>query len=586
MAGPKLEITFASKAELDGARQYAAELERNIGKSKAMGQETAAMSAQLKTLKGSIAESEKALIPETQATEKGAVAKFKLKDAVKGLAFEFPVLARAIGFVSNPLTLLAAGLGIAASKFAEWHAKTQAVLAERGTLKSFSDTTRDLALHAAEFGRRAADFETGLRRIGAEAGTASGKVDSLNRAIDRAHQLSQSLRDLDLDLKLKKLDKDVAEGRMKPDKRAAEEARLRQEHAEQKAYSEEWALSNRASRESFAAFKTQDEIDAARKRMPDSDTVSKAERKHDVAQKAAGASQTKLDALAKTNQTKIAQLQKQRESAEKAAETQIAQDGQQTTEASMYLLYLNTEMDKLLSEIKTEKAKNTEVQKKADEAKAELKAITDSVTQITTDITEATKRKQAHEKKAQDAVDELKALQKYHDEALPKMKQMGEIGAGIEKFRADREQSEKDAEMYFREYQWAQENLPEGERQKYLQRFDTTPAKKKTPPAWPGRWPAQPPHPGYPPDRPASPGVPGSPGSRRGVDDVGGRARGFADAGIQDAAREVEVTGSQVIAGISELLEVNARYWDDLSRVVKQHTYKIGILDSRINNRS
>lgn len=122
-----LELLFSTRGELEGARQYAAELERTIGKMKAAGKDASELTEKLGKLNVSIGESEKGLKSEgdqqdrtAQSTERLTGSKSRLREAMRGLAVEFPLLARMMGFMANPLSLVTAGFALATGAVHQW----------------------------------------------------------------------------------------------------------------------------------------------------------------------------------------------------------------------------------------------------------------------------------------------------------------------------------------------------------------------------------------------------------------------------------------------------------------------------------
>ncbi|MCX6896276.1 MAG: hypothetical protein NTZ16_12425 [Verrucomicrobia bacterium] len=118
-----LNILIKTAAELAGAEQAAAALERDIGKAKALGQEYGHLEAKLKTARAAIAEYNTAQIgvgkagveaataataatqADTEATKEAALGKHELKAALKVLGHEFGALKGITRFLFNPTTL-------------------------------------------------------------------------------------------------------------------------------------------------------------------------------------------------------------------------------------------------------------------------------------------------------------------------------------------------------------------------------------------------------------------------------------------------------------------------------------------------
>src|SRR5688572_22881181 len=87
------------------------------------------------------------------------------KAVMKGLAFELPAVARFMGFLSNPLTLVSAGLGMVIGKLVDLKRTADEALALQGRINSVADSVMSIARRAADFTAKAEDFEKGLRKI-------------------------------------------------------------------------------------------------------------------------------------------------------------------------------------------------------------------------------------------------------------------------------------------------------------------------------------------------------------------------------------------------------------------------------------
>lgn len=118
-----LNILIKTAAELAGAEQAAAALERDIGKAKALGQEYTHLEAKLKTARASIEQFKASQIgagtagveaaqaataataADTEATKQATLGKHELKAAIKVLGHEFGALKGAAKFLFSPATI-------------------------------------------------------------------------------------------------------------------------------------------------------------------------------------------------------------------------------------------------------------------------------------------------------------------------------------------------------------------------------------------------------------------------------------------------------------------------------------------------
>ncbi len=152
--GAEYEILFKTRAELQGARQLSEELQRQIGKLKALGQDASEVEAKLRRVNAAIAGAGKPSGP--GMAEMFGKVREHLGEVVPGFAKLDGLMSKfaggAIGAVAGGFTLLAGALAAAKHSLAEYAeaeehvAKLDAALAQAGELTdSYREKLQDLA---------------------------------------------------------------------------------------------------------------------------------------------------------------------------------------------------------------------------------------------------------------------------------------------------------------------------------------------------------------------------------------------------------------------------------------------------------
>lgn len=149
----ELQINIKTQAELDA-----------LGKAtKEIGGSITALKAQA----AAIVESDKQAKVLDTTTKKLTTSKADLKGAIKGLAFEFPLLGRAISLVTNPVALLVGAISAAVA-----------------AVKNYIDTQRELAQAQAVTQQAIEDQVGGLERYEKATKAAGKEVDILNGKLE------------------------------------------------------------------------------------------------------------------------------------------------------------------------------------------------------------------------------------------------------------------------------------------------------------------------------------------------------------------------------------------------------------------
>jgi hypothetical protein len=202
-ANREVGINIKTTADLAGAKETTKEL-GNVEKA----------------TKESSKANEQAEAPAKKLTE----AKGRLREALKGLALEFPQLARVMSFVTSPFTILTAAVGVAASKFVEF---TRSV-AEAGRKQAELENMRSLAVSLATIFKEmdAAKFSAAIIAIGDAAAIAVAELAKLNAKLDETGRRADALEDLEADLKKQEIRTKVAKGEMSPAEARAAEAEI------------------------------------------------------------------------------------------------------------------------------------------------------------------------------------------------------------------------------------------------------------------------------------------------------------------------------------------------------------------------
>lgn len=486
MAGPKLEITFSSVAELEGAKAFAAELEKNIGKAKAMGKETGQLQAQLATLKQSIGASEEALRQGTQAEEKGATAtknlkeqKSALRDVVKGLAFELPGFARVLGFIANPMTLLSAGLGVAAGQLLKWKANADAVIAQRAEIATFAETLGTAAEKAGEFAKSAIKFETGLKQITSAGEGAAVKMGILITQIEKARVLADQLGDLQGELDIAGVKDQRAKGVIDDNDVAEQEHAIRMKVLREKQEREEAAIRAKMTQVTMAQRKAEREIETARGENPSNEALGDLELRKTTLDDRAKRSQEQYDEDSKALRKELGKLDAARKGLMSTSAGAAGASWPETPGTAHAV-----EMGKVLDELKRRKRENAAVKGEAKAATEELdlakEARTESEKKVEAGVEEVAKR----QKELEQLERELEVTRQFNARALKIQEAIGQKGVETQQFQSNKDKAEKEAQFYKRQQDAFEEMTPAQQRE-FLKKQEPKPTPRPTPRPYP-----------------------------------------------------------------------------------------------------
>jgi hypothetical protein len=431
-----------------------------------------------------------------KVTEEVTKKKDGLKSALKGLAFEFPALSRAIGFATNPWTLLSAAMGIAAAKLLAWKAAADEAIAKKAELRSYADTVQSIASSAADFAQQAGDFERGLTKIATAGSTAAGKMKDLNDQIDRHRAMQDTLGNLGKQLAHAQIDRGVAGKQIKAEDAVALKAAVDSEADRQSREREIFALNSQASQAHFAARKTEEEIDTIKGRRPDAKAYGELEQRATLIGKEAATSQTDFEKFAKEARTKIAHLEKTRELIQKHGDPDHGPHQQD-------MVAFAAMISKVLDDIRKRKDENAKIQAKSKEAQRLFKQATDQVTQLNTEETAATERLMVLRNDIERLETLLKEKEALFKQSAPLAEAIRSTTTRTEVGRIVGEKAKQDAHTAFQQYERFQRGEITGAElmaTPYQLNYDVAPETKPGVAPYPQRNP-QPPHPAHPPGR-------------------------------------------------------------------------------------
>lgn len=146
------------------------------------------------------------------AAEKATTKKNRLKDVVKGLAVEFPQLARVVGFATNPITIITAAVTTATGKFLEWTRSIEAAGRKQAELETLRDSLTSIKTLMQQM--EAAKFTKAIDEIGTAANKAVTELDKLNRKLDETRRRADELENLETEVEEQNIDSLVASGKM------------------------------------------------------------------------------------------------------------------------------------------------------------------------------------------------------------------------------------------------------------------------------------------------------------------------------------------------------------------------------------
>lgn len=375
-----------------------------------------------------------------KSAETAASSGSKFKDALRGIAFELPGVARFIGFLANPLTLVSAGLGIVAGKLLEVKKKADDALALQGRINSVGDSVMSIARRATDFAAKAEEFERGLKKIGTASTNAAAQFEKLNTQLERAKQLQDELTDLTAELEQKKLAFQVGDG--EPGELADGLAQIRQQAMKEKAEREEYTLRAQASQAAFAARKTMVDVDAARARKPNPETLARLQSEYDVAKEVATTKGSDFSQFSEKANTELEKLKKLR-----ATQIKYFSGGDASQAQTQEVMATTDRMRKLMDELKTRRKENEAVQAKSDAAEQALKKAQAAASQSDADVTAGTQKATELNRQAEDLFQQYKTRREHNRKVLGIRTEIDDVDAAtIQKRHEEQLQKERDRE--------------------------------------------------------------------------------------------------------------------------------------------
>lgn len=209
MSDQRLDIEINMQRTGDGAQQAAADLAKVKAARDGLKDQGYPATWESEPIK----QTTEATTKNIEETKRGTEAKKQYKEAVKGLAMEFPTLARAMGFLANPISAMIAGLGMIVA-----------------LVKDYSDSVRAAGVAAQAFEKAAGSVKAlqaslkdaneavvaSLTNIGAKSDEAAIKVANLTLAIQVQQSIAENLADAKLATELEKIQTALAKGEITP----------------------------------------------------------------------------------------------------------------------------------------------------------------------------------------------------------------------------------------------------------------------------------------------------------------------------------------------------------------------------------
>lgn len=164
-------------------------------------EETAAMESGIPVRK----RDEEAIRKQTEEVKKATLAKQQWKDAVKGLAFEFPLLGKAMMLLTNPATALIAIVGSLVAATRAYIASVDEAATRARVFSDISSSVQELALMQQQLQDSARDFAGQYDDVGRSVDSAVKHMDALNAAMLQQQRIAQQIDDAQLELDLAKI---------------------------------------------------------------------------------------------------------------------------------------------------------------------------------------------------------------------------------------------------------------------------------------------------------------------------------------------------------------------------------------------
>lgn len=361
-----------------------------------------------------------------KAAEETTKKKSGLKEMAKGLAGQFPLLAKALNLVESPLARITA-LGTAAIAF--WRLYTAAI-AEAGRkqaeLDAISSSVKSFARELAGVKSEDSQFFVALKEIATKSSNAATEVERLTTALEKQRELQDKMEDIQLATEKAKLQE-----RHEADPEAFPRSKL----LEAEAAADERSRKRRADRE----LATRDEVIAKIKEgiakedavisgfAPNDKQLAQLRRDAANARKRAGKSQEDFDKDSVDLQDRIARIGANIQGSETTTERAKREEA----------------LKRVQDELALKERLNEDAQRAADAAEARL-------TKVETDrqlgegrVKGAATRREDLQRKLEDAQAEQQRREKFLKESIPAQTDADKAKAAAERAKEEREHREK-----------------------------------------------------------------------------------------------------------------------------------------------
>jgi hypothetical protein len=223
MADPKITTEFITTADPKGAQQAAEAI-------KAVKKEVQDAVPEQEKLKKKTEEA-------TQAEQQSTSEKKNLIDTLRVLRTEFPLVARAIDLIKNPITIAATGVTLLANAWKGWMDSIREREADLQAFERISERLGKFHELAAKMESSKAAFSGALKEIANEANSAANGLERMTKAAERQRRLEEFGADAQLEEDLAKIDEErlpasvATRRRREAEKRAADRKQKAQEAA-------------------------------------------------------------------------------------------------------------------------------------------------------------------------------------------------------------------------------------------------------------------------------------------------------------------------------------------------------------------
>ena len=130
-----------------------------------------------------------------EATKKGTTAKQSLREALKGLALEFPLVARVMGLALTPMSALIAAFGALAAAVVRYQQEVNRSIASQAVEENLRNQVTQLATLKASYDATAESFIEKFNGIARAAFNAADGFETMNKEVAANQQLMDELAD-------------------------------------------------------------------------------------------------------------------------------------------------------------------------------------------------------------------------------------------------------------------------------------------------------------------------------------------------------------------------------------------------------